>query len=107
MSACLHVDIKPGEEEDMISYYRGIFSSHVSLGFRVYVVDANVVVAAITLVALANDGVDHAGKAHVWLKDSIFYPSNPIRHATQLLDVRKNAMANVRGDDLFRWWFRP
>ena len=34
------------------------------------------------------------GKAHVWLKDAIFQPSGPIRHATELLILRKNARPN-------------
>jgi hypothetical protein len=28
------------------------------------------------------------------LKDSIFEPSNPVRHATELLSLRKNARPN-------------
>ena len=31
------------------------------------------------------------GKAYLWLKGLIFDPSNPIRHATKLLSLRKNA----------------
>ena len=35
-----------------------------------------------------------AGKAHVWLKETIFEPSNPIRHVTELFSLRKNAIPN-------------
>jgi hypothetical protein len=59
-----------------------------------YVVDATVVVAPVAPVAVADDGAIDASKAHVWLKDSIFEPSNPIRHATELLSLRKDAMPN-------------
>ena len=35
-----------------------------------------------------------AGKVLVWLKDSIFQPSHPIRHATKLLNLGKNSRPN-------------
>ena len=59
-----------------------------------YVVAATVVDVDVALIAAVDDGATDADKAHVWLKDSIFEPSNPIRHAIKLLSSRKNEMPN-------------
>ncbi len=89
------------------------------LNFARHLVGANVVMLLLILVVIligniisrcfVNDVVDvaddvvasavafaiiFAGKAHAWLKDSIFEPSHPMWHATQLLSLRKSSRPN-------------